>query len=294
MKPAVKWTIFSIILLPVVLALVILLVSWSVGDAMPGTSGKIGIVRISDIILDGEEKSEQLREFFDDASIAGVVVRINSPGGAVAPSQELYREMMRYRESGKPLVVSMDNIAASGGYYIASGAGTIFANPGTLTGSIGVIMRLTRYDKLFDKIGVDFITLKAGRLKDIGNPSRAMTPEERKVLESLLNDTHEQFIADVAAGRNIAVDKIRPVADGRIFTGAQALEAGLVDTLGTLSDALDYCKMLSGLPSTAKVHEKKPHVPLLKQLLSETMAGTGTLLRNPLPPSGIYYLFDPR
>lgn len=290
MKPTAKRIIVVLLCVPLALALTALMLTLVRGIPFPPPAARIGLVRVNNLIIDAEEKTTQLRDMYEDKRIAGVVLRINSPGGAIAPSQELFREVQRFRSGNKPLIVSMDNMAASGGYYIASAAHTIFANPGTLTGSIGVIMRLSRYDKLLDKIGVSFTTIKAGDFKDIGSPVREMLPRERAFLERLLIDAHEQFIRDVAAGRGVEPDSIRSQADGRIYSGTQALEAGLIDTLGTLSDALDYCRSLAGLAPDAKVYEKKPQVPLLRRLLGESFT---TVLSGAPSPSGMYYLFQP-
>jgi len=166
----------------------------------------------------------------------------------VGPTQEVYGELRRLRKAGKPVVASLGAVAASGGYYIAAAANRIYANPGTLTGSIGVIMQLANVEGLFKKIGVDYVVVKAGAHKDIGNPSRPMTAEERRILQALLDDVHAQFIDAVAEGRHLERRAVVAFADGRIFSGAQAKSLHMVDALGGLEDAVEGAAELAGLP----------------------------------------------
>jgi protease-4 len=252
----------------------------------------VGLVRIDDIIISSERSVEQLREYRDDSRVAGVVLRLDSPGGAVAPSQEIYREVLRFRSSGKPIVASMGSVAASGAYYVACAADCIFASPGTITGSIGVLLRLSRWYRLFGKIGIETETIKSGKYKDIGSPAREMTPEERRHLQGLIDDTYEQFVTDVAAGRAREADSVRALADGRVYTGRQALAVGLVDTLGGLQDAVQYVRDRTGLPAKAKVCERRARRPFWWDLASLDLLrrGAATVERT-LYPAGIYYLY---
>ncbi|PYM84561.1 MAG: signal peptide peptidase SppA, partial [Candidatus Rokuibacteriota bacterium] len=174
----------------------------SEGGGLPGGQ-KVAIVEIEGTIIDTSDVVRELREDLDNSAVRAVVVRINSPGGVVGPTQEVYGELRRLRKAGKPVVASLGAVAASGGYYIAAAANRIYANPGTLTGSIGVIMQLANVEGLFKKIGVDYVVVKAGAHKDIGNPSRPMTAEERRILQALLDDVHAQFIDAVADGRHL-------------------------------------------------------------------------------------------
>ena len=178
-----------------------------------------------------------------DSSVKGILIRINSPGGTVAASQELYKAVLKARKK-KPVVITMGDIAASGGYYIASAGDSIFANPGTLTGSIGVITSYLNFYDLLNKIGVKGITIKSGEFKDIGNPTRPLTEQERKILQSLLDDTYDQFISDVAKGRSVPKEKIAKIAKGLIYSGRQARKIGLVDHLGDYNAALSYTQKL--------------------------------------------------
>ncbi|PKM82292.1 MAG: signal peptide peptidase SppA, partial [Firmicutes bacterium HGW-Firmicutes-13] len=169
------------------------------------------------------------------------------PGGSAAASQEINSEIKKLREEGKVVVVSMADVAASGGYYIAAAADKILANPGTTTGSIGVIMQVTNLEELYEKIGMEIETIKSGEQKDIGNPARPMTEEERSILQSISNDIYDQFVDAVAEGRNLSRERVLELADGRIFTGRQAFELDLIDELGDLYDAVEKAAELAGL-----------------------------------------------
>jgi protease IV len=209
-------------------------------------TNKVGVVEVVGVISDAKATLNHLKKFRENDAIRAIVMRINSPGGAVGPSQEILEEIHKTRQT-KKVVASMGAIAASGGYYIASGADVIMANHGTLTGSIGVIMNFTNIEKLTQKLGIDLYNLHAGKFKDVGSPTRTMTPVEREYLQKLLDNVHEQFIVDVARGRRLLVHKVREVADGRVFTGQMAQGLGLVDQLGNLPDAIDLAGRLGGI-----------------------------------------------
>lgn len=266
------------------------LVAIGVGSNLAGP--RIGLVVLEDVIYDSRPHTTFLRELQDDETVMGAVLRIDSPGGAVGPSQEIFEAVKQFRASGKPLVVSMGSVAASGGYYAACAASTIFANPGTLTGSIGVVMQFSRYYKLLDKLGVDMETLKAGALKDIGTPLREMTVKERAVLQEVLDDTHEQFINHIAQSRTLDPQLVTTLADGRIFTGSQARKLGLVDTLGGLEEALAFCKSAAGLAPDARVEEKREREPLLNSLLTKTSLQPLNRVAQLLLRGGILCLWD--
>ena len=209
-------------------------------------SNKVGVVEVAGVITDAKATLNHLKKFRDSEAIKAIVMRINSPGGAVGPSQEILEEIIKTRLK-KKVVASLGTVAASGGYYIASGADIIMANPGTLTGSIGVIMNFTNVEKLTQKLGIDLFNLHSGKFKDVGSPTRTMTPAEREYLQKLLDNVHEQFIVDVARGRHMLAHKVREVADGRVFTGEIAKKLGLVDQLGNLPDAIDLAGRLGGI-----------------------------------------------
>lgn len=253
---------------------------------------RIAVVRLEGEIYDANWHADLLRAYRTNSNVAGVLLRVDSPGGAVAPSQEIYSEVAAYKAIGKPIVVSMGNVAASGGYYVSAPAHKIFASPGTLTGSIGVIFSLPMYQELAKKVGIDFRMMKAGELKDAGSPFRPMTDKETKYFQEILDDVHEQFILDVAAGRNVDAENLRALADGRVLTGKQAVEHGLVDTLGGYAEALNYLSLLCNIPESNKPIEKKPSSSwrdLLMESAQKRIPGLETLSRR----AGLYYLFTP-
>ncbi len=218
---------------------------------------RIGLVRINGVILRSEPVVELIERYREDDDIKGLLVRIDSPGGGVAASHEIYEALKRVRNDGKAVVVSMGSVAASGGYYIACAADTIVANPGTTTGSIGVIMQLLDFSGLMQKIGIRANTIKSGKFKDAGNSWRPMTEEERRYLQQFIDDAYEQFLTVVQEARGMSRTEILNIAEGRIFTGKQAYEVGLVDVLGTYDDARRLAAELAGIDSDAELYEPK-------------------------------------
>jgi protease-4 len=206
----------------------------------------VGIIEVRGVIDNERKIVDSLRRFAKDEDIRAVVLRVESPGGGVAPSQEIYREVTRLREK-KPVIASLGGVAASGGYYIASACSAIVANPGTITGSIGVIMETVNVQGLLEKIGVKGSVIKAGTYKDLGSPLREMTTEEKKILETMLTDVHNQFIAAVASGRQMDEAKVQKLADGRIYSGEEAHRLGLVDQLGNFQDAVALAAEKAGI-----------------------------------------------
>ena len=259
---------------------------WAFGDSgrnplLRSPGRKLGLVRIEGIIANPERITRWISDLREDSSVLGVLLRINSPGGAVAPSQEIYRSVKRLADV-KPVVASMGAVAASGGYYAAAPAHTIMANPATITASIGVIMELSNIQGLFEKLGLKQESLTSGKLKDAGSPFRPMTPEERKYLQGLVMDLHRQFVADVAAARNMDLSEVQALADGRAMTGQQALEAGLVDKLGGLEEAVDLLKSMCGVKGKIAVVEgPETKTSLLWELLGMFDLNPGS--RNPGP-----------
>ncbi len=239
---------------------------------MAGKEG-VGIVRVEGLILDSYQTIEELSAFAADPLVKAIVVRIDSPGGGVAASQEIYNAVKRIRkEQNKTVVASMGTVAASGGYYIAVAADRILANPGTLTGSIGVIMQMANFHELLEKIGVKSIVVKSGKFKDLGSPFRPMSEEDRQVLESVMNDTLSQFIEAVADGRSMDPAEVEQLADGRIFTGRQAKSVLLVDEIGDLHDAIKLAGELSGIEGMPRVLETtKPFS--FREFLESTFLG---------------------
>ena len=220
-----------------------------------------------------------------DPSIKAIVLRINSPGGTVAASQELYKAIIKARKK-KPVVATMGDIAASGGYYIASATDAIFANPGTLTGSIGVITSYLNFYDLLNKIGVKGITIKSGEFKDIGNPTRPLTEKEKKILQTLLDDSYDQFLTDVSKGRKVPKEKIAKIAEGLIYTGKQAKKIGLVDHLGDYYQAVQYAQTLTKkrFPELGKKYSKD-NIPLEETWKSTSIFDVllGVIYKSPLP-----------
>jgi protease-4 len=213
----------------------------------------VALVEIEGVILDADLVVSELKEHLESDAVKAVVVRINSPGGVVAPTQEVYDFIGRIRARGKPVVASLGSVAASGGYYIASAADQIVANPGTLTGSIGVIMQLASLEGLLKKVGLHYEVVKSGRYKDIGSFARSMTDEERAILQALMDDVHDQFVDAVAKGRKLDRKTVLRLADGRIFSGRQAKELRLVDELGGREEAIEAAARLAGIPGKPRL-----------------------------------------
>jgi len=237
-----------------------LLVMWMGKAVFPelASMGKerVAVVRIEGPILDSHQAVSDLEAFSEDPLVKAIVVRIDSPGGGVAPSQEIYNAVKRVREEhNKIIVASMGTVAASGGYYIAVASDRILANPGTLTGSIGVIMQVANFEELLKKIGVQSLVIKSGRYKDLGSPFRPMTEEDRRLMQSVMDDVHKQFIEAVATGRSLDVADVEPLADGRVFTGLQAKDFLLVDDIGDLRDAIRLAGNLGGIKGEPSVVE---------------------------------------
>ncbi len=225
----------------------------------------VGIIELKGVITSSEKTIANLNDFKKKDNIKAIVVRIDSPGGAVGASQEVFRELRRVNRE-KPVVASMGSVAASGGYYAAIGAEKIVASPGTLTGSMGVILKFANLEEIFKKIGYKTETIKSGEFKDMGSPSRSLTKAERDMLQRLLDNVHDQFIRDIAESRKLAEEDVRQVADGRIFSGEQALELGLIDELGNLTDAVRLAAELGGLddPSPRLIYPAENDFSLLR------------------------------
>lgn len=254
------------------------------GDGAPLFGPRVAIVELEGLIAETDDLVRELRQHRDNPSVRAVVIRINSPGGVVGPTQEVYEALLRLRNAGKPVVASLGAVAASGGYYAAVAADQIYANPGTLTGSIGVIMQMANVDALLKKVGVDFVVVKAGQFKDIGNPARPMTPEERRVVQALLEDVHGQFIEAVAKGRKLDRSTVVQFADGRVFSGTQALALKMVDALGGLEDAVNAAAKLANLPTPAPVERPRRKFSIFDLVRNELgLAVPGALLPTRLP-----------
>lgn len=232
-----------------------------------GFSEKVGVIELFGIITDSKQIIAQIKDFRENNSIKAIVVRIDSPGGAVGSSQEIYREIRKTKKV-KKVIASMGTIAASGGYYIAAATDGIIANPGTITGSIGVILGYTNFQALFEKIGLYPVVIKSGEYKDIASPVRKMTDAERELLQKFSNTVHQQFINDVATGRKMTVTDIQKIADGRIFSGESAKKLGLVDRLGNLEDAIEWAGRMGGIKGKiSRVYPPEEKLPFMKYLM---------------------------
>lgn len=306
------WIFFGIVGFVVVMGI---LFSWLGYVAMKSTSrasmiGDLALVHVEGVITSGQSGptfmggtgagSEGLIKVLDRVSanphFKAIVLRVNSPGGTAAGAQEIYEKLSEIRKrTGKKIVVSMGDVAASGAYYISSNADKIFAEPSTLTGSIGVIAELVNVQGLLKKIGVAPETLKAGKFKDIGSQTRPLTPEEKKIFQGILDQTHDDFISDVAKGRKLTPDYVRTLADGRVYTGRQALDLHLVDSLGNLEDAESAAAKMVGITGSYKVVDVD-RKSFVEQFLGDSnstesqLVGLRSLLSKPL--WGILYLAD--
>jgi protease-4 len=231
---------------------------------------KIAIVEVRGVITQSSGVIEELHQYLEDDGVKAIILRVDSPGGGVGPSQEIYREIMRIKsDSKRKVVTSMGSVAASGGYYIACASDLIVANPGTITGSIGVVMQFSNFEELLKKIGIKGVVLKSGEHKDIGSPFREMTPEEKRIMQEVLNNVHQQFIQAVAEGRKLDRSKVAEIADGRILTGEQAKNLGLVDRLGNLQDTIDITAKLAGIVGKPNVLYPKKKISIWELLMRD-------------------------
>lgn len=239
---------------------------------LPGME-KIALVKIEGMLITADNIVDEINSYADDSSVRAILIRIDSPGGGVVASQEIFNAVLNARKQGKKkVVISMGSVAASGGYYIAAAGDRIVANPGTLTGSIGVKMEFANLEKLLEKIGVRGMVIKAGEYKDMGSPFREMTDHEKMLLQWVIDDVHSQFIEAVAKGRNLPEADVKAIADGRIFTGRQALQLKLVDQLGDLEDSINVAAELAGIKGKPKVVKKEKKMPFFEYLKDETAA----------------------
>jgi protease IV len=261
-----------------------------------GGGQKVGVVEVSGPISDSKKILKELREFAESDSIKAIVVRIDSPGGAVGPSQEIYAAVRKLKDK-KHVVVSMGSIAASGGFYIACGGEKIYANPGTLTGSIGVIFTFYNVQGLLKWAGVQVSPLTAGKMKDAGSPFKEMTADERAYFRGVLDDVHDQFIQAVADGRGLSVDQVKPLADGRVFTGRQAKEMKLVDALGGLEDAVAEAGRMGGIKGQPKMEYPRKERRMLAELFGEeaqsALGGVAARLEEAVGSDGLQFRLLP-
>jgi len=258
-----------------------------------GSGDKIAIVEINDVIITSEKSVEQIKRFREDKSVKAIIIRINSPGGGVAASQEIYEEVKRTRDSGKLVVVSMGSIAASGGYYIACGSNLIVANPGTLTGSIGVIAQFISIKDLADKLGIKETTIKSGELKDSGDPFREMNEKDRVYFQDVVDNSFSQFIEMVARERKMNIDTLRQYANGRVFTGLQAKNIGLIDSLGTFEDAIRITTKMAGIEGEPRIIRERKKFSLFEEFLGTKIEDVTDIKHHLFDEPIMQYKFTP-
>ncbi len=239
---------------------------------LSGTGAKVAIVNLTGTIISSRAIVSTLQTLADNSSVRAIVLRVDSPGGGVAASQEIFEEVKSIRDSVKPVVISMGSIAASGGYYVSCGATRIVANPGTITGSIGVIAMFPNYAKLMDKLGLEMDVIKSGKYKDSGSPFRKMTEADKKYFQGVVENSYDQFLDVVARERKLSVNNLKKFADGRVFTGVQALKLGLVDTLGSLEDAIAIAGKLGGIKGKPEVVEARKQRTLVDLILGDFLS----------------------
>jgi len=288
--------LFAFVLL-ILMAMVFSAVVFSV-SALSGkrksllVSERVGVVTVEGVITDARETVQQLDELGKDDSIRAVVVRIETPGGAVAPSQEIYGAVRELKKK-KKVVASIGSIGASGGYLIACAADRIVANSGSITGSISTVMHLLNAEGLLNKIGLKPSVIKSGKYKDIGSPSREITPEERALLQAVIDDMNDDFMETIAADRKMSREKVKAIADGRIFSGRQAKQAGLVDELGDMNYAIGLAGTMSGMkgkPEAVYSGKKKSYWDILFK--SSLSALVSEWKNQEARPAGAYYLYE--
>jgi len=254
-------------------------------DRWKSPSGEIALVHVNGMLMDSREIVRQLSDYRHNPQVRGIILRIDSPGGAVAPAQEIYSEIMKLRADNKTVYASMGTVAASGGYYIACAADYVLASPGTLTGSISAVMAFNNIEELTKKVGVKPNIIKSGKFKDVGSPLRAMTSEEQNLLQDVVDDVHEQFVQAIATGRDLPIAEVQKIADGRIMTGQQALKLKLIDEVGGLEKTIDLLAKKLGVVGRPKVIEQKEKVPFFDWLLQGSLSSglAQTLMPSPQP-----------
>lgn len=278
------WLVVSLTVIGSLMLLFSLAFSLGRWERMGGS--KVALITVEGVILDSKEIIEQLEKHRTNPTVKAIVLRINSPGGGVAPSQEIYEELLKTRETAKkPVVASMGSVAASGGYYIASASDLIMANPGTITGSIGVLLQIPNISGLMQKIGIKSVVVKSGQHKDLASPTREMTEAERQILQGMLDDVHDQFIDVVAKSRRLDRKKVEAIADGRIFSGREAQSIGLVDHLGNLQDAVERAGALAGIRGKPAIIEERKRGNLLVDLLRGSLNSLNIEVPSYYPPS---------
>ena len=262
-------------------------------DRWKSASGEIALVHVNGMLMDSRDIVRQLSDYRHDPQVRGIILRIDSPGGAVAPAQEIYSEIMKLRADNKTVYASMGTVAASGGYYIACAADYVLASPGTLTGSISAVMAFNNIEELTKKVGVKPNIIKSGKFKDVGSPLRAMTPEEQNLLQDVVDDVHEQFVQAIATGRDLPLAEVQKIADGRIMTGQQALKLKLIDEVGGLEKTIELLAKKLGVAGRPKLIEQKDKTPFLDWLLQGSLSSGLAQTLMPSPQPRLQYVWFP-
>ncbi|MFA5832613.1 MAG: signal peptide peptidase SppA [Bacteroidota bacterium] len=286
MSKTAKWLIgifavLAIFFFFIVVSFMMLFNDSDTEDVSSGSAGTIAVVELNEEIVSSQHIVQQLKRYRENTAVRAIVLRVDSPGGGVAASQEIYEEVKKTREYGKPIVVSMGAVAASGGYYIAVGASRIVANPGSITGSIGVISQFMHVNALLEKIGVTSTTIKSGKLKDAGSPFRTPNEEDKKYFQEMIDDIYDQFVSTVAKERKLEKSLVKKYADGRVFTGRKAYELRLIDTLGTYQDAIKIAAQMAEIYGTPRVIKERKREKLSDMIFGEVRSEL-TELKNEL------------
>ncbi len=268
------WTVFGIILgvtLIVIMLVVVSVFVFVMRDKVMFGDEEVAIVNITGEIYQSKPTIDLLHQYEKRPRVKAIVLRIDSPGGGVAATQEIYEEVNKIREKGeKPVIASLGSVAASGGYYIACAAETIVANPGTLTGSIGVLINILNMEELLEKIGINVTTIASGDYKDIGSFAKELTPDEEKMLRGVVDNIHSQFLQVVEERRHLTPETLTLIADGRILTGEQALGYHLIDEIGNLNDAIEIAAEISGIEGDPRIITERKKFSLLEFILGST------------------------
>ncbi len=286
------WLI-GIVALLVIFLVTVIAIEALLGESVsfPAYGARVALVRIQGVLSGGSQVIDELDAMSSSPGIRALVLRIDSPGGGASASQEIYEKIVEIREGGLPVIVSMGSVAASGGYYVACPADSILANPASITGSIGVRMSFTNLEELFAKIGIDFETVKSGEFKDTGAWDRPLTAEERALLQGTVDDIHAQFVEAIALERDMPIVEVMALADGRIFSGRQALDVGLIDALGTLEDAIRVAGRMGGIEGEPRVQEPVRRERLtLGDIIGRSLAG---ILAPAASNPEAQYLYEP-
>jgi protease-4 len=297
MSKTAKWLIgifsfLAIFFFFIVMAFVSLFNSEETEDVSSGTAGTIALVELNEEIVASQHIVQQIKRYRENSAVRAIVLRIESPGGGVSASQEIYEEVKKTREYGKPIVVSMGSVAASGGYYIAVGASRIVANPGSITGSIGVISQFMHVNQLLDKIGVTSTTIKSGQMKDAGSPFRSSTAEDKKYFQEMIDDIHDQFVTTVAVERKLEKSLVKKYADGRVFTGRKAYELKLIDTLGTYQDAIKIAAHMGEIYGTPRVIKERKRERFSDMVFGEVRSGLNQMKNELLYQPIVQYRYN--